>query len=37
MGIDFRRVYATILTEWLGLDAAPILGGPHAPLELFKA
>lgn len=32
---DFRRVYATVLSDWLGLDPRPILGD-FAPLELFK-
>lgn len=37
MSIDFRRVYAALLTDWLGIDAAPILGKAHEPLELLKA
>ena len=24
--IDFRRIYAAILTDWLGIDSAPIVG-----------
>jgi len=36
MSIDFRSVYATILTDWLGIEAAPVLGGSYATLELFK-
>ncbi len=35
--IDFRRVYATALDEWLGIDSKPILGGDFAPLDVFKA
>jgi len=37
---DFRRVYATVLTSWLGLDATAatsILGGAYEPLELLSA
>ena len=37
MSIDFRRVYATILKDWLGIEPAPVLGGTYAPAELFKA
>lgn len=29
---DFRRVYATVLGRWLGLESAPILGAAHEPL-----
>jgi uncharacterized protein (DUF1501 family) len=37
MSIDFRSVYATILTDWLGIEAAAVLGGVYATLELLKA
>ena len=30
-----RRVYATVLDDWLGLPAAEILGGPFERLPLF--
>jgi uncharacterized protein (DUF1501 family) len=33
---DFRRVYATVLDRWLGLDSRAILGGQFAPLDLFS-
>ncbi len=33
--VDFRRVYATLLTGWLGLPAAPALGGTFEPLPLL--
>jgi uncharacterized protein (DUF1501 family) len=36
MGIDFRRVYATILQDWLGLSAKAILGGDFERLSLFR-
>jgi uncharacterized protein (DUF1501 family) len=33
-GIDFRRVYATLLDKWLGVDSKEVLGGTfeHLPL-----
>jgi uncharacterized protein (DUF1501 family) len=36
MGIDFRRVYATVLEDWLGLTASDALGGDFAKLPLFS-
>jgi uncharacterized protein (DUF1501 family) len=35
--VDFRSVHATILEKWLGCDAAKLLGGRFAPLDLLKA
>jgi uncharacterized protein (DUF1501 family) len=35
MTTDFRRVYATVLEEWLGLSAREALGGTFAKLPLF--
>ena len=32
--IDFRRLYATVLGPWLGLDTATILGPDFKPLNL---
>lgn len=32
-GLDFRRVYATVLERWWGMDSQEILGGRHAPLN----
>jgi len=32
---DYRRVYATILSTWLGLDSRPVLGQKYKPLDLF--
>jgi uncharacterized protein (DUF1501 family) len=29
---DFRRVYASLIEDWLGLDAAPVLGADFQPL-----
>ena len=37
MSIGFRRLYATILKDWLSVEPAPVLGGTYAPVELFKA
>ena len=34
---DFRRVYATLLDRWLGIDSAPILGDRFAPLDILQA
>ena len=35
--VDFRRVYATLIHEWLGADATRVLGQPFAPLDMFGA
>jgi uncharacterized protein (DUF1501 family) len=35
-GIDFRRVYATVLEDWLGLGAEEALGGTFERLPLFR-
>jgi len=32
---DFRSAYATMLENWLGSPAAPVLGGKYAPLPLI--
>jgi uncharacterized protein (DUF1501 family) len=32
---DFRRLYATMLDGWLGLDSKSVLGERFEPLELF--
>jgi uncharacterized protein (DUF1501 family) len=34
---DFRRVYATLLDEWLGCDSRRVLGERFAPLKLLSA
>jgi uncharacterized protein (DUF1501 family) len=34
--IDFRRVYATLLDQWLGVDSKAVLGGAFDPLPLLK-
>jgi uncharacterized protein (DUF1501 family) len=35
--IDFRRVYATLLGDWLGVPDKEILGGDYPPLPLLRA
>ena len=35
--LDFRAVYAAILTQWLGWPAAPILGDGFAPADVLKS
>jgi uncharacterized protein (DUF1501 family) len=37
VGVDFRRIYATVLEEWLGLDAKASLGGAFERLPLFRS
>jgi uncharacterized protein (DUF1501 family) len=34
---DFRRLYATMLSSWLGLESGAILGPEFKPLDLFTA
>lgn len=34
---DFRRVYATLIEQWLGFDPRPALGGNYDALPLLKA
>jgi uncharacterized protein (DUF1501 family) len=36
MTVDFRRVYASVLENWLGMPAKPALGNSFATLPLFK-
>lgn len=33
---DFRRVYATALSSWLGFDSRPVLGDGFAPLDVLN-
>ncbi|HUZ78217.1 MAG TPA: DUF1501 domain-containing protein [Chloroflexota bacterium] len=35
-GIDFRAVYNTLLTNWLGMDGQEVLGAHFETLPLFK-
>jgi uncharacterized protein (DUF1501 family) len=34
MTVDFRRVYAGVLEDWLGLPSREALGGHFEPLPL---
>jgi uncharacterized protein (DUF1501 family) len=34
--IDFRRIYASVLEDWLGLPARAALGGEFQRLPLFR-
>ena len=33
--IDFRRLYATVLKDWLRFDATAVLGKEYKTLDLF--
>jgi uncharacterized protein (DUF1501 family) len=35
--VDFRRVYASVLDDWLGVSSPTILGGRFEPLSVFRA
>jgi uncharacterized protein (DUF1501 family) len=35
--VDFRKVYATILEQWLRVDSKQVLGGSWEQLDLFEA
>jgi uncharacterized protein (DUF1501 family) len=37
MTVDFRRLYASVLEDWLGLPSKPALGGAFAKLPLFRS
>jgi len=34
--IDFRRVYATVLDQWLSVSSEKVLGEPFAPLPVIR-
>jgi uncharacterized protein (DUF1501 family) len=34
---DFRRVYATALDSWLGIDSVPVLGDRYETLDILKS
>ena len=36
MAVDFRRIYAAALQDWLALPAAGALGGRFAPLPVIR-
>ena len=33
-GLDFRRVYAAVIREWLGADPTPVVGAGYEPLGI---
>jgi uncharacterized protein (DUF1501 family) len=33
---DFRRVYATVIEEWMGVDAAAVLGQKQETMRMFR-
>ncbi|WP_197531031.1 DUF1501 domain-containing protein [Posidoniimonas corsicana] len=35
-GVDFRRIYATLLSNWLGVNPASVLAGVHEELPLLR-
>jgi uncharacterized protein (DUF1501 family) len=35
--VDFRAVYATVLTKWLGCDAEKVMGEKFKPMDLLRA
>ena len=35
MTVDFRRVYATVLRDWLAIDPTTVLAGSYDPLPMF--
>ncbi|HQU47353.1 MAG TPA: DUF1501 domain-containing protein, partial [Pirellulales bacterium] len=36
MSVDFRRVYAAVLRDWLKIDPTSVLAGHFEPLPLFS-
>ena len=36
VGLDFRRVYASVLEDWLGLPSETALAGKFERLPLFR-
>lgn len=34
---DFRGAYSTLLEQWMGVEASPIVGGTYEQLQPFKA
>ena len=37
MQFDFRRIYATLLDDWLSIDSSEVLGGRFEKLDLLKS
>jgi len=36
MTADFRRIYATVLSDWLGFQGREALGGSFERMPLFR-
>jgi uncharacterized protein (DUF1501 family) len=36
MNVDMREIYTAVLEDWLGVDAASVLGGSFAKAKLFE-
>ena len=36
MQVDFREVYAALLSRWLNVDSSAILGGSFAPFDCLR-
>ena len=34
---DFRRLYATVLDRWIGIDSRAVLGGEFEPLDVLRS
>jgi uncharacterized protein (DUF1501 family) len=34
---DFRQVYATLIQQWMGADAARVLGQNFTTMDIFRA
>jgi uncharacterized protein (DUF1501 family) len=37
MNVDMREIYAAVLEDWLGVNAATVLGGSFVKTKLFRA
>jgi hypothetical protein len=36
LNVDFHRVYASVLEDWMGMPATPVLGSSYVAPPLFK-
>ena len=34
--IDFRGIYGTVLEQWMGVDATPIVGGQYEQVRPYR-
>jgi len=35
--VDFRRVYATVMEQWMGANSQSLLNGKFEPFSVFAA